>query len=170
MINRYSFVLQSTSGDGNLGPENNNAAALPLEHRSGGGYDVGLPLSSGGPLQGPHDDTWPLQAVPDAVKIKHLQVQCEKTHMRVNIEFDRPFYGVIFSKGAYFPHNMSIVYEHWSARISEWIVCPLCGWGKECVGRKKLIERDFTKYIIRRASSKYYNLKRRHFLPPRKHL
>lgn len=95
------FGPQSTSGDGSLGPENNNAAALPLEHRSGGGYDVGLPLPSGGPLQGPHDDTWPLQAVPDAVKIKHLQVQCEKTHMRVNIEFDRPFYGVIFSKGAY---------------------------------------------------------------------
>lgn len=59
---------------------------------------MGLPLSSG-PLQGPQDENWPLQAVPDAVKIKHLQVQCEKTHMRVNIEFDRPFYGVIFSKG-----------------------------------------------------------------------
>jgi len=34
-------------------------------------------------------------------QIKHLQVQCEKTHMRVNIEFDRPFYGMIFSKGFY---------------------------------------------------------------------
>lgn len=87
---------QITSGDSNPGSEN-NAATLPLEHRSGG-YDVGLPLPSG-PLQGPHDETWPLQAVPDAAKIKHLQVQCEKTHMRVNIEFDRPFYGVIFSKG-----------------------------------------------------------------------
>jgi hypothetical protein len=32
-------------------------------------------------------------------QIKHLQVQCEKTNMRVNIEFDRPFYGMIFSKG-----------------------------------------------------------------------
>lgn len=100
---RHAFVLfvlrQCTSGDSNPGPEN-NAAALPLEHRSGGGYDVGLPLSSSGPLQGgPHDESWPLQTVPDAVKIKHLQVQCEKTHMRVNIEFDRPFYGVIFSKG-----------------------------------------------------------------------
>lgn len=61
---------------------------------------MGLPLSAGGgQLQGPHDEAWPLQVVPDAVKIKHLQVQCEKTHMRVNIEFDRPFYGVIFSKG-----------------------------------------------------------------------
>ncbi|XP_001944518.2 uncharacterized protein LOC100160987 [Acyrthosiphon pisum] len=103
------LFLHSTSGDGSLGPENNNAAALPLEHRSGGGYDVGLPLPSGGPLQGPHDDTWPLQAVPDAVKIKHLQVQCEKTHMRVNIEFDRPFYGVIFSKGYYSdPHCVHV--------------------------------------------------------------
>lgn len=98
VLNAIFACLQSTSGDGSLGPENNNAAALPLEHRSGGGYDVGLPLSSG-PLQGPHDEAWPLQTVPDAVKIKHLQVQCEKTHMRVNIEFDRPFYGVIFSKG-----------------------------------------------------------------------
>ncbi|XP_044740998.1 uncharacterized protein LOC123302220 [Chrysoperla carnea] len=34
-------------------------------------------------------------------QIKNLQVQCEKTHMRVNIEFDRPFYGMIFSKGFY---------------------------------------------------------------------
>ncbi|VVC28038.1 Zona pellucida domain [Cinara cedri] len=101
------FLLHSTSGDTNPGPENNNAAALPLEHRSGG-YDVGLPLSSGGPLQGP-DESWPLQTVPDAVKIKHLQVQCEKTHMRVNIEFDRPFYGVIFSKGFYSdPHCVHV--------------------------------------------------------------
>jgi hypothetical protein len=44
------------------------------------------------------DDSWPL-ATPDMPQIKHLQVQCEKTNMRVNIEFDRPFYGMIFSKG-----------------------------------------------------------------------
>lgn len=68
-----------------------DSAALPLEHR-GGGY--GPP----GPPRG--DDPWPL-ASPDSPQIKHLQVQCEKTHMRVNIEFDRPFYGMIFSKGFY---------------------------------------------------------------------
>lgn len=68
-----------------------DSAALPLEHR-GGGY--GPP----GPPRG--DDSWPL-ASPDSPQIKHLQVQCEKTHMRVNIEFDRPFYGMIFSKGFY---------------------------------------------------------------------
>lgn len=47
------------------------------------------------------DDPWPLGAPNDSPQIKHLQVQCEKTHMRVNIEFDRPFYGMIFSKGFY---------------------------------------------------------------------
>ncbi len=48
------------------------------------------------------DDSWPLGSqTNDSPQIKHLQVQCEKTHMRVNIEFDRPFYGMIFSKGYY---------------------------------------------------------------------
>lgn len=67
-----------------------DSAALPLEHRAGG---------YGPPAVRP-DDPWPL-ASPDSPQIKHLQVQCEKTHMRVNIEFDRPFYGMIFSKGFY---------------------------------------------------------------------
>lgn len=30
-----------------------------------------------------------------------VQVQCEKSFMRVSVEFDRPFYGMIFSKGYY---------------------------------------------------------------------
>ncbi|KAG7310596.1 hypothetical protein JYU34_003388 [Plutella xylostella] len=78
-----------------------DSASLPLEHRGGGGY--------GPPLAPAHaDDPWPL-ATPDSPKIKHLQVQCEKTHMRVNIEFDRPFYGMIFSKGFYSdPHCMHL--------------------------------------------------------------
>lgn len=33
--------------------------------------------------------------------IKDLQVQCEKDMMRVRILFDRPFYGMVFSKGHY---------------------------------------------------------------------
>ena len=47
------------------------------------------------------DEAWPLQTQHDMPQIKILQVQCEKSHMRVNIEFDRPFYGMIFSKGHY---------------------------------------------------------------------
>lgn len=83
------------------------SAALPLEHRAVYGpplpgppppqYGPPPPPSGGGIAPGP-DDPWPL-ATPDMPQIKHLQVQCEKTHMRVNIEFDRPFYGMIFSKG-----------------------------------------------------------------------
>lgn len=34
-------------------------------------------------------------------QIKNLNVKCEKNHMKVNIEFDRPFYGMVFSKGHY---------------------------------------------------------------------
>lgn len=75
-----------------------DSSALPLEHRSV--YGAGGPQY--GAAGGAHgaEENWPL-ASPDTPQIKHLQVQCEKTHMRVNIEFDRPFYGMIFSKGFY---------------------------------------------------------------------
>lgn len=103
-----NFLLQESRCDAPL----SDSASLPLEHRavygpplSGPGYAPPAILQSGGGGggggggQGP-DDPWPL-ATPDMPQIKHLQVQCEKTHMRVNIEFDRPFYGMIFSKGFY---------------------------------------------------------------------
>jgi len=62
------------------------------------------PPPHGGPpphAPGPQDDSWPLASHHDMPQIKLLQVQCEKSYMRVNIEFDRPFYGMIFSKGHY---------------------------------------------------------------------
>jgi len=46
------------------------------------------------------DDPWP-QAQPDMPKITSLDVQCEKNLMKVSIKFDKPFYGIIFSKGFY---------------------------------------------------------------------
>uniref|UniRef100_A0A0K8U4A6 Cuticlin-1 n=1 Tax=Bactrocera latifrons TaxID=174628 RepID=A0A0K8U4A6_BACLA len=85
-----------------------DSASLPLEHRSVYGPPAPSPVY--GAQQGPvpagvsneiSDEAWPLSATNDSPQIKHLQVQCEKTHMRVNIEFDRPFYGMIFSKGFY---------------------------------------------------------------------
>jgi hypothetical protein len=90
-----------------------DSAALPLEHRSVYGPPAPAPVygtpgghtgggSAGASHGGGGDDPWPLAgSTSDNPKIKHLQVQCEKTHMRVNIEFDRPFYGMIFSKGFY---------------------------------------------------------------------
>jgi hypothetical protein len=71
------------------------------------GGALGVPAGSAGlanyptgPVAG-QDDAWPLSTPADQPQIKNLQVQCEKTHMRVNVEFDRPFYGMIFSKGHY---------------------------------------------------------------------
>ncbi|KAK9889501.1 hypothetical protein WA026_004778 [Henosepilachna vigintioctopunctata] len=88
-----------------------DSASLPLEHRgiygpplSGPAYAPPSALIQSGGGGGGSDDPWPL-ATPDMPQIKHLQVQCEKTHMRVNIEFDRPFYGMIFSKGFYSDHH-----------------------------------------------------------------
>ncbi|ODN05404.1 Cuticlin-1 [Orchesella cincta] len=54
-----------------------------------------------GPYPPGLDEAWPVQGHHDMPQIKILQVQCEKSYMRVNIEFDRPFYGMIFSKGHY---------------------------------------------------------------------
>lgn len=45
-------------------------------------------------------NSWPLQA-PDVPKITNLEVKCEKNLMKVSIEFDKIFNGVIFSKGHY---------------------------------------------------------------------
>ncbi|XP_055711423.1 uncharacterized protein LOC129806660 isoform X2 [Phlebotomus papatasi] len=92
-------TLQNTHGDV-------DSAALPLEHRAVYGPPAPSAIYGTPGLINPgnndvSDDPWPLSSSNDSPQIKHLQVQCEKTHMRVNIEFDRPFYGMIFSKGFY---------------------------------------------------------------------
>lgn len=99
----FFWIFQKVHCDAPL-----DSAALPLEHRSVYGPPAPSPVygspgghSGGGVSAGGGDDPWPLGATQDNPQIKHLQVQCEKTHMRVNIEFDRPFYGMIFSKGFY---------------------------------------------------------------------
>ncbi|XP_055695192.1 uncharacterized protein LOC129796998 isoform X2 [Lutzomyia longipalpis] len=92
-------TFQNTQGDV-------DSAALPLEHRAVYGPPAPSAIYGTPGLINPgsndvSDDPWPLSSSNDSPQIKHLQVQCEKTHMRVNIEFDRPFYGMIFSKGFY---------------------------------------------------------------------
>ena len=44
---------------------------------------------------------WQQSQPSNMAMIKDLQVQCEKDMMRVRILFDRPFYGMVFSKGHY---------------------------------------------------------------------
>ena len=49
---------------------------------------------------------WPAKGSDaDQPQIEDIQVQCEKTSIRVNIKFDRPFYGMVFSKGFYSDPN-----------------------------------------------------------------
>ncbi|XP_018027081.1 uncharacterized protein LOC108682433 [Hyalella azteca] len=67
-----------------------DSASLPAEHRSGADFGPNLISAA--------SDNWPL-AQPDMPSITNLQVQCDKTYMRVSVEFDRPFHGMIFSKG-----------------------------------------------------------------------
>lgn len=45
-------------------------------------------------------DPWPSNT-PDMPKIVSLDVKCEKNLMKVYIGFDKPFYGIVFSKGHY---------------------------------------------------------------------
>ncbi|XP_015922589.1 uncharacterized protein [Parasteatoda tepidariorum] len=44
------------------------------------------------------EDRWPIIS-PEMPKIVHLDVKCEKNLMRVSIDFDKPFHGIIYSKG-----------------------------------------------------------------------
>lgn len=45
-------------------------------------------------------DPWPA-STPDMPKILSLDVKCEKSLMKVYLGFDKPFYGIVFSKGHY---------------------------------------------------------------------
>lgn len=45
-------------------------------------------------------DSWPA-TTPDMPKIVSLDVKCEKSLMKVYLGFDKPFYGIVFSKGHY---------------------------------------------------------------------
>jgi len=49
----------------------------------------------------PGGDPWKIGQPANMAQIQDLQVQCEKDLMRVRIIFDRPFYGMVFSKGFY---------------------------------------------------------------------
>ena len=50
-------------------------------------------------------DFWNIERPRDMANIASLEVMCGKTHMEVQISFDRPFNGIIFSKGAIDQYN-----------------------------------------------------------------
>lgn len=58
------------------------------------------PFGGPGGLNGP-PDAW----TGDMPKIVQLDVKCEKNFMKVLLVFDKPFYGIVFSKGHYSNNN-----------------------------------------------------------------
>ena len=46
-------------------------------------------------------DAWANSQPANMAQIEDLEVQCEKDLFRVRVKFDRPFYGMVFSKGFY---------------------------------------------------------------------
>lgn len=69
----------------------------------GGGSSFGGSSNFGGGSNfgGNAVDPWQIAQPANMAQISDLQVQCEKDLMRVRVQFDRPFYGMIFSKGHY---------------------------------------------------------------------
>jgi len=57
--------------------------------------------SIGGPVGNALGDPWPSSVSADMPKIVSLDVKCEKNSMKVFLSFDKPFYGIVFSKGHY---------------------------------------------------------------------
>lgn len=56
---------------------------------------------SAGPVGNALGDPWPSSVSADMPKIVSLDVKCEKNSMKVFLSFDKPFYGIVFSKGHY---------------------------------------------------------------------
>ncbi|XP_017772890.1 PREDICTED: uncharacterized protein LOC108559995 [Nicrophorus vespilloides] len=85
---------------------------IPLQHGSGKPFGIPKPgfdhkLYNGPPQKQAMDkygtsggEIWPAP-VPDMPKIISLDVKCEKNLMKVYVGFDKPFYGIVFSKGHY---------------------------------------------------------------------
>ena len=63
-------------------------------------------------------DFWNVERPPDMANIASLEVMCGKTHMEVQISFDRPFNGIIFSKGAIDQYNCIYVKGEYSGQKS----------------------------------------------------
>ncbi len=66
------------------------------------------PASSNGPASPNGVDVWQVERPADMANIKDLEVMCGKQHMEVQMTFDRPFNGIVFSKVR--THDLSLCY------------------------------------------------------------
>ncbi|GJQ74750.1 putative zona pellucida (ZP) domain protein [Trypoxylus dichotomus] len=82
------------------GPARGNNHGKPFEKDTYNGPPPPLPPKQAMDKYGTVGDTWPTP-VPDMPQIISLDVKCEKNLMKVYLGFDKPFYGIVFSKGYY---------------------------------------------------------------------
>ena len=84
-------------------------------------------------------DLWHQERPANLPQIQNLEVMCAKDHMEVQLSFDRPFYGLVFSKGQFGSDNcvyvqpntgsvnfrFSIIYNGCGITVLPWMVF---GW------------------------------------------
>lgn len=87
---------------------NGKEAALSTNDLNAEGGEIG-PLVQYGPPSGGAAGPWPNGPDADMPKIVSLEVKCERSVMRVFVAFDKPFYGVIFSKVDFRKHLYIII-------------------------------------------------------------
>ena len=81
-------------------------------------------------------DFWNVERPPDMANIASLEVMCGKTHMEVQISFDRPFNGIIFSKGAIDQYNCIYVKPQTGSRAYSFnIMYDQCGTKPDMNGK-----------------------------------
>jgi hypothetical protein len=81
-------------------------------------------------------DFWNVERPRDMANIKSLHVMCGKTHMEVQISFDRPYNGIIFSKGAVDQYNCIYVKPQTGANAYSFnIMYDQCGTKPDMNGK-----------------------------------
>lgn len=81
-------------------------------------------------------DFWNVERPVDMANIASLEVMCGKTHMEVQISFDRPFNGIIFSKGAIDQYNCIYVKPQTGSRAYSFnIMYDQCGTKPDMNGK-----------------------------------
>jgi len=81
-------------------------------------------------------DFWNVERPRDMANIKSLDVMCGKTHMEVQISFDRPYNGIIFSKGAVDQYNCIYVKPQTGANAYSFnIMYDQCGTKPDMNGK-----------------------------------
>jgi len=98
------------------------------------------PVRAGGPPgrsgSGSGLDLWRSERPQDMANIQDLDVMCGKSHMEVTLTFDRPFNGIVFSKGAVDQYNCIYVTPQTGQTVYKFdIMYDQCGSKPDLNGR-----------------------------------